>query len=139
MERYHAYHRQTAQSWTRIDMLLALYDVGLRAVAAGVQALEADDATALQAARFKVNRVVVELLDGLNPEFPETTEPIRRLLHFSAASIATDEKEKWSSTHRVLSSLREAYAEVREDAVGFESTGQAAAADREAQAVSMYA
>lgn len=128
-----AYQRQAVHSWTRIDLLLALYDASIEALSAGAEAARRQDEAALLKHRARVQRLMVEILDGLDPRFPETTDRIRQLALFVLSCVAGGDPGKWESSARVFTTLREGYADVREDAVQFEQQQELpAAADRPA-------
>lgn len=120
MDGKQAYEQQHSRSWARIDMLLALYEYGIRTAAAGVEAVRSGNDQQLAHHRCKMQRVIVELLDGLDMSVTETSEPIQRLLHFIASSVTTDSPKNWEACRSILESLRDGFQQVRDDAVRFE-------------------
>jgi flagellin-specific chaperone FliS len=115
-----AYRQQSAQSWTRIDLLLALYDAGIQALEAGAVALRTGDERAARRHRSRTQRVLIEVLDGLNPEFPETTDRIRQLALYVLSCVTGADPSRWDAAARILSTLRSAYDAVRDDALAYE-------------------
>jgi flagellin-specific chaperone FliS len=115
-----AYRQQSAQSWTRIDLLLALYAAGIQALEAGAVALRAGDERAARCHRSRTQRVLIEVLDGLNPDFPDTTDRIRQLALCVLSCVAGADPSRWEAAARILSTLRSAYDAVRDDALAFE-------------------
>jgi flagellin-specific chaperone FliS len=115
-----AYRQQSARSWTRIDLLLALYDAGIQALEAGATALRAGDERAARRHRSRTQRVLIEILDGLNPDFPETTGRIRQLALCVLSCVTGADPSRWDAAARILSTLRSAYDAVRSDALSFE-------------------
>ena len=121
------YQQQADQAWLRIDLLLALYDAGIQTLVDGADAVQDGDEAALSRHRARVQRIVVEILDGLNPKFPETTDHIRQLALFVLSCIATNDSDRWNASAGVLQILRDAYGETRDDAVEFERQDQQSA------------
>ena len=114
---------QRALSWTRIDMLLALYNAAINHIQQAQAAMDDNDERAARRSRMKALRIVVALRAGLNPEYGELVEKLESLCHFVETCLEAGSREDLASSIRVLNTLREGYEGVREEAVKLESDG----------------
>lgn len=119
-----AYRQVQAQSWTRVDMLLALYDKSLLAIDAGIVVLSAERTIEVPPARVQVQRLLLGLIDGMDIEKDETSQNLARLLMFSIRKTGTDDVQGWQDARRIVQTLREAFAGVRDEAVQAERLGE---------------
>ena len=135
MTPHFSYQRSTAASWTRIDLLLTVYDVGIHTANAALAALAEGDDDEATRHRLKFYRVLMQILDGLDVQY-ESTQNIQRLaLHmFDRSTRGT--ADDWRSVLKILETLREGFAAIREEAVEMESRGLVASA-AEVDAVNM--
>ncbi len=118
-----AYRQASATSWTRIDMLLALYDATLFAVEHGVQAIQAANEKSLIEYRFRSQRLITELLSGVDTEQGELPENVHRLLMFCLMQTCGESEEEWSSAASIIAELKGAFRTIRDQAVQLEQSG----------------
>jgi len=119
-----AYRQVQAQSWTRVDMLLALYDKTLLAVDAGTEILDQGRVAEISPVRIRLQRLLLGLIDGMDIENDETSQNLARLLMFAIRRTATDESQAWRDARGIIQTLREAFAGVRDEAVSAERLGE---------------
>jgi flagellar protein FliS len=131
--RVQAYRQTQAQSWTRVDMLLALYDKALMSIDIGVEALTAGRMEEVPVARMRLQRVLLGLIDGLDLQSDETSRQIAQLLVFAMRKAADPEAQSWQDARRVLTPLREAFAGIRDVAAAAEKNGEIPPIDWHAQ------
>lgn len=124
MTQHSTYRRSTATSWTRIDMLLALYDATLFAVERGYEAATAADSKSLLKDRHRTQRLLAELLDGVDVEQGELARNVHRLLTFCLMQTCTADAHDWAACRSILSTLRDAFRDIREQAVALEQSRQ---------------
>lgn len=122
--RYSAYQQASATSWARIDMLLALYDATLFALEHGQAAVQSNDQAALLKYRFRSQRLISELMGGVDREQGELPGNVYRLLMFALMQTSGTTEEAWASAIAVISQLQTAFREIRDQAVQLERNGQ---------------
>lgn len=127
--RHSAYLQASATSWTRIDMLIALYDATLFAVEQGLQAIREEDQPSLIQHRFRAQRLISQLIVGVDLEQGELPQNIHRLLTFCLMQICGGSNEEWTAAISTLSELKQAFDEIRDHAVEMEKSGQIPALD----------
>ncbi len=126
------YRSNNAFSWTRADMLLLIYERAVTALQDGVRCLESrtrreaarpEDAD-LNHARNAVQRAIVAISEGLNPDLGEVPTNIMRLCIFVIDQTRTDSLTGWQSSFRVIQTLREGFLAVADDARLMEHSGR---------------
>lgn len=135
MSPHFSYQRSTAASWTRIDLLLTVYDVGIQTANAALAALAEDDGAEATRQRLKFYRVLMQILDGLDAQY-EMTQNIQRLALYMFDRSTHGTASDWRSVLKILHTLREGFQAIRDEAVELESRGQVASA-ADAAAVNM--
>ncbi|MBX9582086.1 MAG: flagellar protein FliS [Gemmataceae bacterium] len=132
MNPYRAYRPQeTVAGWTRIEMVLALYDKALDRLDRAAVALRAGDVPAARPELAKVQLIVGELAAGVRPDAsPETGANLLRLFEFVADRLRVPAADRVADARKVLATLREGFEAVREDANRLEKAGQVPAAEQ---------
>ena len=122
---------KTTQSlaWTRIDMLLLIYDQAVTALTEGTRLLENHRASELPPVSLKAMRSLLMIADGLNLNHGELPAQVMRLVVFSLDQIKTQSPEAWRSAGEVMSKLREGFQEIQEQARKDEYEGRIPALD----------
>ena len=116
-----AYRQHATCRWTRIEMLLELYNSAISALQQAGEALDAGDD--LRATRELANaqRLVGGIASGLNRDAGELPQNIERLCLFVVEQIARRDPQ---AALRVLTPLRDGFATIRERAVALEREGE---------------
>lgn len=115
---------QEAVAWTRIDMLLALYDGLIDRLGRALAALESNDSGTAGTLMMRSQTLVMEMLAGVNPEAGDpASKDLIRLYEFVANAIARADKRHLESAIRVLGTLREGFRGIRAEAVQLERDG----------------
>jgi flagellar secretion chaperone FliS len=128
MTPHFSYQRSTAAAWTRIDLLLTVYDVGLQTAHGALNALAIGDEMGATRHRLKFYRVLMQILDGLDSKY-ETTHNIQRLALFMFDRSSKGRPEDWRAVLKILNILREGFAAIRDEAVDLESRGAVPSVD----------
>jgi flagellar secretion chaperone FliS len=123
MKPHLAYKRQSQSAWNRIDMLLAIYDGTVQSLEAGLSALEREDAAELARHQLKATQLLVLILDGIDPDGGEVADQIRALCTFAIGQVGTLTADGWRNALDVVSTLREGFQEIREEAADLETQG----------------
>ncbi|MBX9623755.1 MAG: flagellar protein FliS [Gemmataceae bacterium] len=130
MNPYRAYRPQeTVAGWTRIEMVLALYDKALDRLDRAAVALRAKDTPAAVPELAKVQLIVSELAAGVRPAVsPETGPNLLRLFEFVADRLRRPDPDRVADARKVLATLRDGFEAVREEANRLEKAGHLPAA-----------
>ena len=124
MEPLDVYKQQRALGWTRVDMLLALYDAAIRDLHQAIEAYENENKDIAQQKRLHASRIVVQLQVGLDFDYGEIPQRIAQLCEFVQHCLLTGGLDEVKSALKVLGTLRDAFATIRDEAVSMEAAGQ---------------
>ena len=115
-------------------MLLALYDATQFAVEHGQQAIQTGNDKSLIEYRFRAQRLITELMSGVDTEQGELPENVHRLLMFCLMQTSGQTEEEWASAVSILTELKEAFRTIRDQAVQLEKSGSIPALNQNAPA-----
>jgi len=118
------YRNAKAIAWTRIDMLLVIYEAAIEALDSGVNILESQDHSDLPQARIDAQRRVLLIAEGLSIDEDPTAAHIMNLCVFVLDQIQTDSLENWKTSVKLIETLHEGFQEIADDARELERTGQ---------------
>lgn len=132
MNPYLNYRRnEPSTGWTRIDLLLALYDGALERLDRAEAAIRAGTVSAAIPLLARVQLIVTELAAGVRPEVnPAVATNILHLYEFVAHQLREPQLDRIASARKILRTLREGFEGVRAEANELERTGQFPSADR---------
>ncbi|MCA9011659.1 MAG: hypothetical protein KDB01_18025 [Planctomycetaceae bacterium] len=116
MNPYSKYKQASSLSWTRIDMLLVVYDQTVFALDEGQRLLAEKRTSELPGVRLKAMRALVAIVDGLDLAQPGLPVQILRLVEFSLEQIKSDSADAWRAASNVIGKLREGFLEIQEQA-----------------------
>ncbi len=122
--KHRTYRQQDAQAWLRIDMLIALYESGLRSVSRLIEAHEHGDFHQVPEHRSKVLRIILELLAGLDFAQGDLPHRVARLCEFMQHGLLTGGEDNYRAVLRVLTTLRDAFMGIRDEAARLETRGE---------------
>jgi flagellin-specific chaperone FliS len=112
--------------WTRIDMLLALYDRAIISVRGAQSAQQAGDEAEFAAKFIDAQKCVLAIHGGLKPDEYEIAYDIARLLHFVLTRLS---EYNFDEAAHFLEKLRSGFDNIREEATELEKSGQIPALD----------
>lgn len=118
-----AYQRQSPPSWTRIDMLLALFDGGIERCEQALEAMERQDERATRNLLHKARLIVCGLASGVISDGDPVTTNILRLYEFALHVLKEGGVEEVRGVRNVLSILRDGFQKIRPEAVALEREG----------------
>jgi len=118
-----AYGRSKGLSWTRIDMLLHIYDRTIERMQEGISALDEGDLERVPTCRVQVQKGLLLIVDGLNVESSEAEQRILALCIFVMRQMATESQQEWQAACRILRTLRDGFREVAPAARDAEAQG----------------
>lgn len=123
------YKQASSLSWTRVDMLLVIYDQTMISLEEGMRLLEEDRSSHLAPVRLRAMRALLAIVDGLDLKQGELPTQIMRLLEFSVEQIKSQSPEAWRSAANVIGKLREGFLEICDQARKDEYEGRIPALD----------
>lgn len=107
--------------WTRVDLLLQIYDKAIGELEAARDALSADDGANHATHLIKAQKAIVAIHAGLKPDEYEVAYNIARLLHFVLVSI---ENRQYDDALKVLTELRDGFSAVSNEVNELERSGE---------------
>jgi len=116
MNPYSKYQKASSLSWTRIDMLMVVYDQTVFALDEGTRLLEDNRFTELTPVRLRAMRALVAIVDGLDLGQPGLPVQILRLVEFSLEQIKSHSPASWRAASDVIGKVREGFQEIQEQA-----------------------
>lgn len=123
MNPYAKNQQETTPSWTRIDMLLALFDGGVERCEQALAALERQDHDAARKFLIKARLIVMGLISGVLADGDPVTTTILQVYEFALHSLNQGGIEDVQGALKVLRMMREAFQKVRPEAVALERSG----------------
>ena len=134
---YQTYRRASQASWTRVEMLLAIYDATLTSIATGIEALNTHDEETHTAQQLRATKLLLLILEGIDPN-DETAGRIRDLCLFCLNQVAISSASAWISAQEVLTILRDGFEGIREEAVQLEASGEIPRLDQSPEQTLMH-
>lgn len=123
------YKQASTFSWTRVDMLLVVYDQTIMSLEEGVRMLEQNPAADLAPIQLRAMRALLAIVDGLDLKQGELPIQVLRLVEFSLQQIRSQSPDEWRSAVRVMSELRDGFQQIQEVARQDEYAGRIPAMD----------
>jgi flagellar biosynthetic protein FliS len=132
MNPYRSYRRpEPSTGWTRIDLLLALYDGALERLDKAEAALRAGDQATAVPLLARAQLIVTALASGVRVDVNEEMGTnMLRLYDFVVRELAVPQVERIGNARKVLRDLREGFEAIREEANDLERKGQIQTADQ---------
>lgn len=124
-----AYQQQTGTGWTRIDLLLALYDGAIDQIELAASALAQKDSQAAKPLLHRAGLLVSGMVAGTNPEGGDISFNLLRLYEHVLHGLQTGRPDNLKSALDVLRTLREGFLGIRADAQQLERSGSIPPAD----------
>lgn len=118
------YRTATAISWTRIDMLLLIYENAIEALDKGIAILESADRTDFIHARVDAQRKILLIAEGLSVDTDPTAAHIMNLCVFILDQISTDSLENWQTSLKLIETLHEGFQQIADEARELERKGK---------------
>lgn len=129
MSFYQAYQRQQALGWTRVDMLLSLYDRTIDRLEQALAVLRSSNGPEAGALLAQCRLLVAGLIAGVNPAAGDVAINFQRLYDFVLYSLDNGSVDKLEGALQVLQTVRDGFQERRAEAVRLEREGSFPPAD----------
>lgn len=117
------YKQQQAVGWTRVDMLLVLYDAAIQNLTQAVEAHMANDSVVWEHKRMHAVRIALELQSGLDHSLGELPSKVAQLCEYVQHAALTGGVREVQSAIEVLTTLKEGFDSIREEAIELERIG----------------
>ncbi len=130
MNPHQKYRRNSSYGWTRIDMLLHIYNHTINSLQNGADLLRSGSSVdELILARLDAQKKILLITDGLAVDQGGTAVQVMRLCVYALDQIQTDSVEAWESAAQVLSTVREGFEGIQGAARAAEQAGEIPALD----------
>ena len=123
------YRTATAYGWTRIDMLIQVYDMAIDAMKNGIEIIDGTREGDITDARIDAQRKVLLIADGLAVDQGGTAVDVLNLCLFVFDKIPSDKVADWKDALRILETLREGFVSIQNEAREAERNGSIPALD----------
>lgn len=133
MNAYRAYRRpEPSAAWTRIDLLLALYDGALERLQKAEAALRQGDEAAAVPLLVRAQLIVSGLASGVRSDGTneEMAANMLRLYEYVTHELRQPRLAGIENARKVLATLREGFETIRGEAAELERSGRLQPADR---------
>ncbi len=114
---------QSSCEWTRIDMLLVLFDGTLEHVEQAIVTADGNQEQSLHH-RIRATSLVSVLRSGLDLQFGELPDRLNRLYEFVQEGLIRGDLNMMRSGHKVLTEVREGFRGIRSKAIEMEQAGE---------------
>ena len=138
MTAFNAYRQTTERQWTRIDMLIALYEATGQTLDRGLnlaQQIAADlgyaspqpaplkgeremtrEQSQLIIARSRATQLLLAILSGIDPEFDEVARNTQRLIIYCLDQVSANSPDNWKAAQQTIETLTEGFRGIRREA-----------------------
>ncbi len=123
MNPYVTYQRQTTPAWTRIDMLLALFDGSIDRCEQALAAIQRQDQHTAKNLLVKARLIVLGLASGVVPDGDPVTTTMLQLYEYAQHALGQGTVEDVRGALNVLRILREGFQKIRAEAIDLERRG----------------
>ena len=106
--------------WTRIDMLLALYDRAISTIRSAQSAKNSNDTALFTTQLIEANKYILALHSGLDTGGDPVAADIARLLNFVMLRM---EEKNFDEAIYFLEKLQGTFEQIREEATNLEKSG----------------
>ena len=116
--------QEPSTTWTRIEMLLALYNKAIEHLDDSLRSLAQNDVATNVLQRTRAATVIVAIRSGILTEYGDIPTKIDQLCEYVQQCIADGSRERIESARGVMSTLREGFEGIRTDANAMERNGE---------------
>ena len=126
---HETYKNQRAAGWARVDMLIALFDAGIQRLRRARDAFRENDTATAKREVLRVQRIVLELIAGLDLSYGDIPANLKDLYFFILNSLVDGGMKEVETAIQILSGLQEAFEQIRLEAISLENAGEIPPAD----------
>ena len=131
MNPYQAYSKQRQSSgWTRIDLLLSLYDGAVDRIARAEKLLDRGERAVALPLLSRAQMIVSEIAAGVRVDLDEENGPnLLRLFEFVIHKLAQATAQAASEANQILKTLQEGFMAIRDESRMLERRGELPSAE----------
>jgi flagellar protein FliS len=122
MDPYSTYKQGYSPGWTRADMLMALFDGAIERLELAASALRQGDRMTALRLLTRAELLICELASGVDPAYVHAAVFLR-LYGLASTAISAATIEQTEAALRILRTLREGIAPIRDEAARLEREG----------------
>lgn len=119
-----AYKARDNRPWTRIEMLLSLYEKAIEHLQQAIAAIDTPDTPTLILQRTRAATVVTAIRSGILTEYGDVPAKVDQLCEFVQLCLANGDRRHLESALKVLTKLHEGFLGVRDEANRLETIGE---------------
>ena len=108
----------------RVELLIRLYEATIETIREAGRHQAGGRHSDAVAAFIRAERLVLEIIGGLDVDLGPIPQDVRRLCHFAVDSLATREPSRLESTANMFSTLKDAFEGIREQVRQLEQSGE---------------
>jgi flagellin-specific chaperone FliS len=120
---HQAYRRSSFTQWTRIDLLVALYQATERSLNSGAVAIERQNLPEINRLLLKIQQQFLAIIEGID-DSDDTAANVKRLLTFCLGCVASQQTTRWRDAARIVGELRAAFESIQDVGRAMESRGE---------------
>lgn len=118
------YRSQRASAWTRVDMVVALYDEAIKRIDQALEAIERSDLIASRQHGLRILQLIACLRSGVDAQAGNLPQDILRLYNFIDRCVAEGTREHLQYARQVIVPLRDSFQEIRDNVAELERAGE---------------
>jgi len=123
MTPHQAYRRSSQSGWTRIEMLLAIYDETIAAFEEGLETLSQGRMADYPARQLRASQLCLLLISGVDSNASEVANHVHNLCVYCLTQVSQPVAANWSHARDILATLRSGFQEIREQGILMEVEG----------------
>jgi flagellin-specific chaperone FliS len=120
---FEVYRDQRVASWTRVDMVLTLYDEATNRIDRAIEALDRGDQVDSRQHCLRVLQLIACLRSGVDAEAGKLPHDILRLYNFIDHCITGGTRADLTFARKVLTPIRDSFEEIRDTVADLEQDG----------------
>jgi flagellin-specific chaperone FliS len=121
MDQLKAYQRKSLSGeWTRVDLIVMLYDRAIESIESCEIAFEVGDNAAFLKHEIATRKTLIAIHAGLKPDECEIAHNIARLLHFVLVSF---DQKQFATSKQILGTIRDGFSQIADEANEMEHSG----------------
>lgn len=121
---FETYRSQRAASWTRVDMVLALYDEAISRIGQALEALDRSEPVVSRQHCLRILQVIACLRSGVDADAGSLPQDILRLYNFIDRCITGGTREDLEVARKIITPIRDSFQEIRDNVAELEQIGE---------------
>lgn len=115
---------QSRREWTRVDLLIALYDRAAETLDKVAEAIRAKSDAPRFESHAKAILLMEQIVAGIDPAVASSSADVFRICEFAMNGLDAEDVDSILAAAKAFRTLREGFAAVRDDAIAMERRGE---------------